>query len=100
MTSLKFKIPLYYFESKYKGSTSKIHRMISNSQRKVGVGGISNRNFWSQLSDIKHRCFYSIKYVHFTYSIPESIDNKTLEKLIVRIMITLGVRVEINYNSK
>jgi hypothetical protein len=100
MTSLKFKIPLYYFESKYKGSTSKIHRMISNSQRKVGVGGISNRDFWSQLSDIKYRCFYSIKYVHFSYFIPESIDNKTLEKLIVRIMITLGVRVEINCNTK
>jgi len=98
MTSLKFKIPIYYFESKFGGSTTKVHRLISNSQRKVG--GVSNRDFWCQLSDIKHRCFYSLKYVHFTYSLPESIENKVVEKLIVRIMITLGVRVEIIYNSK
>jgi hypothetical protein len=97
MTSLKFKIPIYHLESKFGGSTSKIHRMISNSQRKVG--GVSNRDFWCQLKDIKYRCFYSLKHVHFTYSIPESIDSKVVEKLIVRIMITLGVRVEINCNT-
>ena len=99
MTSLKFKIPIYHLESKFGGSTTKVHRLISNSQRKVGVGGVSNRDFWCQLSEIKHRCFYSLKYVHFTYSIPESIDNKVVEKLIFRVIITLGVRVEINYNS-
>jgi hypothetical protein len=98
MTSLDFKIPLYYFESRYAGSTSKIHRMISNSQRKVG--GVSNRDFWCQLKDIKYRYFYSIKHVHFIYCIPEIIDSKVIEKLIIRIMITLGVRVGINYNSK
>ena len=98
MTSLNFRIPIYHLDSKFGGSTSKIHRMISNSQRKVG--GVSNRDFWCQLSDIKHRCFYSLKYVHFTYSLPESIENKVVEKLIVRVMITLGVRVEINYNSR
>jgi hypothetical protein len=98
MTSLNFKIPIYSFESKFRGSTTKVHRLISNSQLKIS--GVSNRNFWCQLSDIKHRCFYSLKYVHFTYSIPESIDNKVVEKLIFRVMITLGVRVEINYNSR
>ena len=98
MTSLNFKIPIYHLVSKFGGSTSKIHRMISNSQRKIG--GISNRDFWSQLSDVKYRCFYSVKHIHFNYSLPESIDNKVIEKLIVRIMITMGVRVEINYNSK
>ena len=98
MTSLNFKIPLYYFESRYAGSTSKIHRMISNSQRKVG--GVSNRDFWSQLSDIRYRWFYSIKHMHFIYTLPETIDNNVVEKLIIRIMVTLGVRVGINYNSK
>ena len=98
MTSLSFKIPIYYFESKFGGSTTKVHRLISNSQRKVG--GISNRDFWCKLSDIKHRCFHSVKHIHFNYSIPESFDNKVVEKLIFRVMITLGVRVEINYNSK
>jgi hypothetical protein len=98
MTSLSFKIPIYYFESKFGGSTTKVHRLISNSQLKIS--GVSNRDFWSQISDINYRCFYSIKYVHFSYFIPESIDYKVLEKLIIRIMITLGVRVEIIYNSK
>ena len=98
MTSLDFKIPIYSFESKFLGSATKIHRLISNSQRRVG--GVSNRDFWCQIKDIKYRYFYSVKHIHFIYTLPETIDNNVVEKLIVRIMVTLGVRVGINYNSK
>jgi hypothetical protein len=92
MTTLEFKIPLYYFQHRFMGSAMKVHRMISNSQRKIG--GVSNRSFWSKIK-IKHRYFFSLSGVHFEYFVVEKIDQKLLRQFQIRIIITLGVPVRI-----
>jgi hypothetical protein len=95
---LTFKLSHHLLNLKFGGKPSHVHRLISNSQRKFG--NISNRSFWKNIKCNEYDFFYSLKYLHFIYYLPVDIDPKILKNFELRVMLSLGVRVGINYNSK
>jgi hypothetical protein len=95
---LTFKLSHHHLNLKFGGKPSHVHRLISNSQRKFG--NISNRSFWKNIKCNEYDFFYSLKYLHFIYYLPVDIDPKILKNFELRVMLSLGVRVGINYNSK
>lgn len=95
---LTFKLSHHHLSHKFGGKPSHVHRLISNSQRKFG--NISNRAFWKNIKCNEYDFFYSLKYLHFNYYLPVDIDLKLIKQFQYRVMLSLGVRVGINYNSK
>jgi hypothetical protein len=91
---LTFKLSHHHLSHKFGGKPSHVHRLISNGQRKFG--NISNRSFWKNIKCNDYHFFYSLKYVHFIYYLPEGIDRKLLNQFHLRVMLSLGVRVQIN----
>jgi hypothetical protein len=91
---LTFKLSQHHLNLKFGNKPSRVHRLISNGQRKFG--NISNRSFWKNIKCNDYHFFYSLKYVHFIYYLPEDIDQKIIKQFQIRVMLTLGIRVSIN----
>jgi hypothetical protein len=89
---VEFSIPGYLFSTRFNNSPYRIHRVLSNSQRKIG--GISNRSFWSMIK-IKHSYFFSINSIHFQYFFSDEIDRRLVRHFQMRTILTLGVPVKI-----
>jgi len=91
---LTFKLSRHHFNLNFGGKPSRVHRLISNGQRKFG--NISNRSFWKNIKCNDYHFFYSLKYIYFIYYLPVDIDPKILKNFEFRVMLSLGVRVYIN----
>ena len=91
---LTFKLSHHHLNLKFGGKPIRAHSLISNGQRKFG--NISNRSFWKNIKCNDYNFFYSLKYVHVIYYLPEEIDQKIIKQFQFRVMLTLGIRVSIN----
>lgn len=90
---VEFKLSHHHLNLKFGGKQSRVHRLISNGQRKFG--NLSNRSFWKNVK-CKHCHFFSFKFVHFIYILPKDIDQKIIKQFQLRVMLSLGIRVHIN----
>ena len=92
---LKFRIPLRFYISKFKGKLTAMHRYISNGQNRFI--SMANRDFWRNINGGYYRIYFGVSHIHFIYilNIEASKQRKITSELTIRIRKIINCKVEV-----